>query len=228
MPEETEPKHLGGDKKPEPDISSDKGASAISIIKDGMRKISPRVYMIMALHFCFFACVIAFPLFTSVYIISEHQLGSSVEAGLVTTTNTVFSVMVGLTYRYWGNLFGKWIAPVGYLLSAIGFIFKFLITTHIAGIWIAGILVGVGWNLSNPYISSQIMTLSPQKIMPFSISIHLGFQNLAFFLAPFGLRLFGGLFGGGLSGSLMFAIVGLVMCVVVAGFLFTRGEVKKV
>ena len=209
------------------DTVSDKKLSAISIIKRDMRKISPRVYLIMALHFGFVACMIAFPLYTSVYIISEHQLGSSVEAGLVTTTNTLFSVLVGLTYRYWGRIFGKWIVPVGYLVSAIGFIVKFSITSHIAGIWVAGALVGIGWNLANPYVSSQVMTLSPQKIMPFSISIHLGFQNLAFFLAPFVLRLFGRLFGGGLSGSLMVVIVGLILCVGAAVSLFSRSEMKK-
>ena len=208
------------------DTELDEKTSALNIIKTGMREISPKVYLIMALHFAFVACMIAFPLYTSIYIISEHQLGTSVEAGLVTMTNTFFSVIVGLTYRYWGKLFGKWIVPVGYMISIAGFAFKFAVTTHIAGIWVAGMLVGVGWNLANPYVSSQIMSLSPQKIMPFSISIHLGFQNLAFFLAPFALRLFGRIFGGGLSGSLMAVIVGLIMCLGASVFLFAKREAK--
>jgi len=196
--------------------------STLNVIKNGMREIPGKVYLMMMLHLVFVVFIISFNLYSSVYIISEHQLGTSVEAGLVNSTLTIVSVLVGLTYSIWGRLFRKWIVPIGYILSVLGFVLKIVFTTHIAGIWLAAAFIGIGWNLTNPYISSQVMSLSPQKLIPIAISIHLGFQNLGMFLAPYVLRAGGSIFGGGINGSLTLAAVGMPVLAILAYFLFTK------
>jgi len=222
MPKKPDQKALP-DNALQPEVSENKETlSTIDVIKKGVREIPHKVFLMMLLHLVFVVCIISFNLYSSIYIISEHQLGTSVEAGLVSSTLTIFTLLSGLTYSYWGRLFRKWIVPVGYILSALGLIIKLVFTTHIAGIWVAAAFVGIGWNLANPYISSQVMSLSPQKFIPVAISVHLGFQNLGMFLAPYVLRLGGGIFGGGISGSLMVAAVSIPVLTVLAYFLFTK------
>jgi len=198
--------------------------SVMKTIKDGISNVPKKVYIMMALHFVFVICMIAFSLYTSVYIITEHQLGTSVEAGLVSSTLTFFSVLIGLTYTFWGRLLGKWIVPTGYLLSALGYVAKLVFTSNIAGIVIAAVILGIGWNLANPYVSSRIMALSPRKLIPILISVHLGIQNLGMFLAPYALRQAAWLFGGGVSGALTVSIVVLPICAIAAAFLFARDK----
>ena len=213
-----------------PDVHTSSAVSETSVfktIKNGFREISPKAYVLMGLNFAFVLFVISFNLYTSVYVISEHELGTSVEAGLVNTLFTMSSILVGLSYVVWSKLFKNWIVPIGYMLSALAFLIKIVFTTHIAGIWIASVILSFGWNLSNPFMSSKIMSLAPQKLIPVAISIHLGFQNLAMFLSPYVLRVVGRLFGGGINGALTSALIAIVICAFAALIMFVRGSKKE-
>ncbi|MCL2202227.1 MAG: MFS transporter [Oscillospiraceae bacterium] len=202
--------------------AGEKPEPVFETIKQGFRRIPRRVYLIMTVHCIYAVCMIAISLYTSLYVITVHELGTSVEAGLVISTMTFISVAVGMTYFVWGKLLGRWIVPVGYVLSIFGFIVKMAVTSHIAGAFIAAMIIGIGWNLTNPYVSSQVMSLSPQKMIPISISIHLGIQNLGMFLAPHFLRVAGGVFGGGVNGAYTVAIIVIPLCALAAVFLFAK------
>jgi len=202
-------------------------ANAAKSGKISLRSIPTRVFVIIALHFVFCFSYTAYMLNSSVYIIIEHQLGTSADAGLISSANTVIAIVIGFSYRIWGKLLKKKIVPFAYALASIGFVSMLSITTSLAGIWIGAILLVLSMNLANPYIVSQIMSLPPPKLMPVALSLYMGCLNLSMFLAPYILRGLGGLLGGGVAGSLRVAAIATPCCVVAGLFLFTFSKTPK-
>jgi MFS family permease len=196
-------------------------SDAEKAFKKVKRSMFIKIFAIIALHFIFMICLAAYWINSSIYIIIEHELGTSANAGMVSSSYTLLAVFIGLSYRLWGKLFRKWIVPLGYALVALGLFTMLTVTTTIAGIWSAALMFGVGMNLANPYIVSQIMSLSPPKLMPVAISLYMGCMNLSMFLAPYILSFTGGAFGGGIVGSLRVATYAMPLCTVAAVFLFT-------
>ena len=186
----------------------------------GLSALPVKSFLIIALHAVFMMCVVAYTLYSSVYIIIEYELGTSADAGLVHSSYTLLAVFIGLSYMVWSRLLGKWIVPVGYALVILCFVLMLTVTSTIAGIWVAAILLGFGFNFINPYIGSQLMSLAPPKLIPLSMSLYFGFTNLSMFSAPYVLRFAGRFLGGGLVGSLRTSALVLPFLAVAAVFLF--------
>ena len=180
-----------------------------------------KIIAIAAVQFTFVICFCAYFLNSSIYIILEHELGTSADAGWVSSSYTIFGVVIGLTYRMWGKLLGKWIVQLGYALAAMGMIAMLTVTTSIVGIWFAAIMISAGFNLVNPYISSKVISLSPKKHVPIFLSVYIGITNLGVFVAPGILRVMGGLVGEGLTGIMRFAVIAMFCCAIAAVFLFS-------
>lgn len=179
-----------------------------------------KVVAIIFLNFLLSVSFAAFFLNSSIYIILEHELGTSATAGLVSSSFTITGVIVGFSYRIWGKLLKDWIVPFGYSLFVIGFISMLTITTHIIGIWMAAALFSIGFNLTNPYIASSVMSLTSKKYVPITMAFFASSGSLGIFLAPFILRFTGEFLGGGLVGSIQTALVIMPFCVLASFYLF--------
>jgi MFS family permease len=189
-----------------------------------LRKAPKKVYAFVGLHFVFMVCLAAYFVNSSVYIINVYKLGTSADAGLVGFTYTFVAVLTAMSYRIWGRLFTKWIVPLGYALVAVGFFIILSITTTLYGVWIAAMFFGMGMNLANPYISSEIMSLVGPDVTPVFLSLFMGGTNLAIFLSPFIMSFTSGFFGGGIVGALRSASIVLPLCSIAALFLYTFGK----
>jgi len=195
--------------------------------KKALFGIPVNVLVVVFMHFVFMVCLCVYFLNSSIYIIIEHELGTSADAGLVGTSFTVTAVIIGLTYSVWDRYIKNWIVPLSYSFAILGFLSMLLFTDTIAGIWSAAFLLGLGMNLAGPYIMSWIMAITPKKLVPVSISIYMGCMNLGMFLAPYILGFAGSLLGGGIAGALRTALILMPGCVIASFFLFTFSPARK-
>jgi len=167
-----------------------------------------------------FVCITGFRLNVSIYVISEHQLGTSVEAGLASSLSTVFGIAAGFTFAFLFKLFKKWIAFTGYALTAIGLFIIAFVTPSLASVYAGTCLMGFGFSMANPYLMGQIINVTPPRLVPVAISLLAGGVNLGMFLTMDILGFLGRFVGGGLKGVLVVAAIGASICTVVSIFMF--------
>ena len=220
MPKKPDADTLPGNDAQKNDQDSNKENLTEQAQKNEGSKIPMRIFAIIALHFAFIVCFSAYFLNSSIYIILEYELGTSADAGLVSSTFTMVGVITGLTYKLWGRILKKWIVMVGYTIAIFGILTMLFVTTTIAGIWSAAAMLSIGFNLANPYVSSKIISLSPKKLVPVFMSIYVGCTNLGIFLASSILGFFGGFLGSGVAGALRVSAILLPCCVIAALFLY--------
>jgi MFS family permease len=199
-------------------------AKAAETAEAGLGDILPKVFPVIALHFVFYLCFTVYLTNSSVYIITEHSLGTSAQAGLIGFTTTLFTMLIGVTYRIWGRLFKKWMVLASYALACLGFVLMLSVTTTLVGIWSGAILLIIGLNLSNPYVASHTMSLVPPKLIPVAMALYTGFMNLSMFAAPYLSGFFGDFLGGGVTGALRFATLLLPFCAIGAIYLFVFSD----
>jgi len=211
----------------EKDINKDSTEKEEGHIKKGIFGIPLKVFVVIMMHFIFMICLAAYFLNSSIYIIIEHELGTSADAGLVGTSFTVTAVIIGLTYGVWDKYIRKWIVPLSYTFAIFGFISMLIFTKTIAGIWSAAFLLSLGMNLAGPYIISWVMSMTPTRLAPVSISVYMGCMNLGMFLAPYILSFTGSFLGGGITGALRTATILMPICVVASLFIFTFTSGRK-
>ena len=72
------------------------------------------------LHCIFYIGINAYYTNVSNYIITEHQLGSSVQAGNATSLVRFTLIVMTFLYPFWNKILKDWMIPCGYALAAIG------------------------------------------------------------------------------------------------------------
>jgi MFS family permease len=179
--------------------------------------IPVRVFLMILMLMLLNLCLLAFAFNISTYIISEYNLGTSAQAGMVNSIFMVVGMGVGFTYALWQKLLKNYLGIVGLVIVVAAIFVMMRITTTLAGVYIAAVLVGIGNNFSFPFIMAKIMESTPPKMVPVSMSLSMGGINIAVFVSVYTLNFAGGLLGGGLSNTLLaggiFGIVAAVMSV---------------
>jgi hypothetical protein len=193
------------------------GAGQSSAKKDG---IPARVFVIITLTLLFMVSFAVFILYISAYIITEYGLGSSADVGLINAVLTASGLIIGFTYRIWAKLLGNWIVPVGFAVAAIGLFVLMAVHTTIIGAYVAAFLIGISLNLTNPFIMSHIMGLTPPRLIPVSMSLSTVGMNLGFFMTPYVLSLLGRFMGGGFGDTFLVGVLFASISTVAAVVLF--------
>lgn len=209
--------------KDKPVSAPEKGA----VKKDEKKNIPPIIFLFVFVQgiFCISRC--AFQYNYSSYIITEHTLGSSVQAGFTFSIFTVISVVVSLTYSIWDKLFKNWISTIGYAIFAVGMFLMLLINTSLAGIYLGALLIGFGFSILNPYCMARVMGEVSPRMVPVSMSIFVGTVMISMYVAPYVLNFFGNLFGGSLDSIVMVGAVGGVICSISSVFMYVIRDKKK-
>jgi MFS family permease len=184
------------------------------------RGIPVRVFAIIALTLVFMVSFAVFILNISAYIITEYQLGSSADVGMITAVSTVSGLIIGFTYKIWAKLLGNWIVPIGFAVATIGLFVMMTVHTTIMGAYVASTLIGISLNLTNPFIMSHIMKLTPPRLIPVSMSLSTVGMNLGFFLTPYVLSLLGRFMGGGFGDTFLMGVIFASISTVAAVVLF--------
>lgn len=194
--------------------------SAVSGEKKGIRGIPPRVFLIILAYIAFALCGTAFTYNISTYVITEYQLGTSVEAGLTISVFMGAGLLANFLYALWSKILKRFVATVGYALLAGCILLLVLSTTSILAVYIAAFLGGFGFNLATPYVISKIMEATPPRLVPVSMSLAQGSLNLFSFASVMILSAVGVIFGGGLIGRLLSGVLFGVVAAVVTFILF--------
>jgi len=183
-------------------------------------KLPARVYIIIILTMMFSMSFAVFVLNLSSYIITEHELGTSTDVGLINSVATISGIVIGFTYLLWAKMFKNWLVPVGYGVAAVGLFILMTVNTTIWGAYIASLLIGFGLNLTNPFIMSYVMSITPPKLIPVSMSLSAGGMNLSFFAAPYVLSFVGRFMSGDFGNNFLIALMIAVLSTIASIILF--------
>jgi len=180
-------------------------------------KLPVRIYLIFLLAVVFSIALCAFLFNLSYAVIDWFQLGSSVQASQINTTFTFVGLIAGMTYGFWYKLFKNRLILAAFSLATGGLlIFAFVHT--LLGCFLAAALIGLGFNMMNPWIMSFIMQICPPSVSAIGLSLLMAGANLGMFLAPFVLNV--GVFGSN-EGLLMAGAFIAVACTVAASFVYS-------
>jgi MFS family permease len=178
-----------------------------------------KVFLMILMKMFFTLCMASFVFNLSTYIISEYNLGTSAQAGMVNSLYMICGMAAGFSYALWQKLLKQYIGIVGYAMLAIGVLVMMLINTTLAGVCIAAVVAGLGINLGTAFVMAKIMEITPKKMVPVSMSLLMGGVNIAVFISLYTLNFVGGLFGGGMHNTLLAGVIFGAIATVMSVFL---------
>lgn len=195
--------------------------------EESSEKIPVKVILATLVNTLFSLSVCAFMYNYSNYVITTYQLGTSVETGIC---NSIYLVtgMLGLIYPVFMKLFKRYIAPVGYALFILGMLIMVLVHTNIYVVYFSILLIGLGFNIGNPFVSAYVMRITPKKWVPVAMSILLGGVNLGMYFSTYILKAVGSLFGGGVLSYFIVGCIGGGLCAVLAFLLYSMDPATQV
>lgn len=153
--------------------------------KDLPRKVVGFVILIAILHCVFYIGINAYYLNLSNYIITEHELGTSAEAGNCTSLTRVLLIVMQFTYPIWFKIFKDWLIPVGYLFVAIGLAAAYFIDSSMFGIYCAAACAGIATGLVHATVFAKALNFVPQAFRSISSSVSWGVANAGPFFATY-------------------------------------------
>lgn len=140
-------------------------------------KLPLKVWIISGHYFIFFLALYVFGLNVSEYVITTHELGTSVESGIATSMVTVGGVLAGMFFGAYSKVLKKLTVPVLMGFTVIGLVIPIFVTTSILAIYTCGLLLGFAMMGANPYIMSYLGEIVPPEQYSKALSIFSGFMN---------------------------------------------------
>lgn len=186
--------------------------------------IPVRVLVSILIYTLSILCIYAFLFNASTYVITEHALGTSSEAGIANSLFMGIGLLVSFTYSFWQKLFRKSLAVAAYILLAIGLLLMALIHTSLIGIYAGALIMGIGFNLITPYVITHTMQNSPSGTGAGNVALLSALSGVAQYFALRILNFMGGLLGGGLTNTLLAAAIGQGICAVFGIFLYRESK----
>lgn len=172
--------------------------------------VPPYIY-IMFVSFVLLTC--SFYIWTlrySSYVITEFKLGTSMEAGLVSSTYTCICIITGFLVQPWFRVFRKFSVPVAMLICGAGMLIPVFTTGSIAGLFVSGILYGLGATISIASTYSMIGLIIPKQKTGFFMSLFNGGYNLGKFCSQY-LAMLAVLIFGNFLGNFRMAAIGCIV-----------------
>jgi MFS family permease len=188
--------------------------------RKGIGGIPLASFLLIILFGLFALCGVAFTFNVSTFVITEYQLGTAVEAGLAISFFTVAGILINFSYALWQKVFKRFVAVIGYAFVTASILVMLLFTTHVFFAFLAGALMGAGASLLTPAILAKITEVTPAKVTPVALSLAQGMANIASFGSVVILSALGGIFGGGMHGSLLAGVTLSALTTVFAAVLF--------
>ncbi|MDR2957323.1 MAG: hypothetical protein LBU61_03960, partial [Coriobacteriales bacterium] len=130
-------------------------------------------------------------------------VASSVDAGLGNSLFTIFGVVAGFSFPFVVKFVKNWIAPVGYLIGALGLFVMVFFKMSIILVLVGASLCGLGFNIAMPYVMGHIMALTPIRWIPVAMSINMGIMNLCFTFVPNIMGFLGGFIDDSIASQIL-------------------------
>lgn len=175
--------------------------------KDVPRKVVGFVIMVAILHCIFYIGINGYYLNLSNYIISEHELGTSAQAGNCTSLTRVCLIIIQFSYPLWIRLFKDWIIPIGYAIVGVGLLAAYFIDTSMFGIYCAAACAGVATGFVHASVFAKALNFVPQAFRSISSSVAWGIANAGPFFATYIYALVNVIIAPGMGAQLIAAAV---------------------
>lgn len=175
--------------------------------KDLPKKVVQFIAMIAILHCVFYIGINGYYLNLSNYIITEHELGTSAQAGNCTSLTRVCLIIIQFTYPIWIKLFKDWMIPIGYAIVGVGLLAAYFIDTSMFGIYCAAACAGVATGLVHASVFAKALNFVPQAFRSISSSIAWGIANAGPFFATYVYALVNAVIAPGMGAQLIAAAV---------------------
>ena len=179
------------------------------------------------LHCIFYIGINAYYTNVSSYIITEHALGSSVQAGNATSLVRFTLIIMTFLYPFWNKLLKDWMIPCGYALAAIGLVFMLTMDTTIWGIYICAFFIAFGTSIAHSTVYSKALNYVPDSIAAISSSLMWGIANVGPFFATYILAGLSAALGGGMATQLKAGIIILICTTIAAIVIFVINKPKE-
>ncbi|MDE8734430.1 MFS transporter [Eubacteriales bacterium DFI.9.88] len=191
----------------------DENATTKVRFKDLPKKVVGFVMTIAILHCVFYIGINGYYLNLSNYIITEHELGTSAQAGNCTSLTRVLLIVVQFSYPIWIKLFKDWLIPVGYAFVAVGLAAAYFIDSSMFGIYCAAACAGIATGLVHASVFAKALNFVPQAFRSISSSVAWGIANAGPFFATYVYALVNATIAQGIGAQLVAGIV--IACITV-------------
>ncbi len=173
----------------------------------GKERLPGKAYLIIAIKIVYCFCLGAFSFNYSNYIINEHQLGTSAQAGTIAFLQMFTAMFVGFTYSFWSKLLKKALIPIAHILLPLAILSMLVFHDSLLGVTVAAVLVGFSSNVTTSGLMAKMMQITPSRLVPIGTSLIQGSVTCSAFVSLYVLRFVGKIFGGGMNGSFIAAIL---------------------
>lgn len=164
-------------------LQSTEAADAEEKTEKSSAKLPAKAWLIAIHYFFFFLALYVFGLNVSEYVITTHQLGGAVEAGLATSMITVGGVVAGALFGVYAKYLKRFTVPVLMGLCVVGLVLPIVVTTSIMAIYICGFLLGFAMMGCTPYIITYLAKVAPGEAYSKALSVYSGFMNAGMVVA---------------------------------------------
>ncbi|WP_458398073.1 MFS transporter [Anaerotignum sp.] len=179
------------------------------------------------LHCVYYIGVNAYYTNVSNYIITEHQLGSSIQVGNATSLVRFTLIVMTFLYGFWNRILKDWMIPCGYALAAVGLVFMLKFNTSIMGIYACAFFIAFATSIAHSTIYSKALNYVPDSIAAISSSLMWGIANVGPFFATYVLAGISSALGGGMDTQIKAGIVILAVITVIAALIFVVNKPKE-
>ena len=206
------------EKEVAPEVLAQQSAEKVRL-RDVPAKVLVYIVLIALIHMFYYVGINSYYLNVSDYIITEHELGSSIQSG--NAGSIVRGVLVVSTFIFpiWEKILKKWMIPFGYCIPLIGLVLMYTVTDSLVGIYGCAALVAVGTSIVHSTFYSKACNNVPLRIVPLAISVMWGIANCGAYIAVYWQAWLSPLLGGGMNGEIiagMIALVGVIIASIVA------------
>lgn len=188
-------------------------------IKDLPGKVLAWVILMGLVHCLFYVTQYAFNVNASNYIITEYNLGTSVQAGTATSLVRFSLIIFTALFPFFQKALKEWMIPVGYLCVGIGLIIM-MVAKSLIGAYACAIFVGLSTSLVHATVYGKASRYVPIALVPVSMSIVNGLVSAGSFGSVYVLNFLAKIFGGGMSSQFLAGALLSVVIAVAAIFMY--------
>ena len=188
-------------------------------ISDIPGKVFAWIILMGVVHGLFYVTQNAFNVNASPYIITEYQLGTSVEAG--TATSLVRFALIPFTalYPVFKKILKDWMIPVGYLCMAIGLAIM-MVSKSLVGAYACAVFCGLSTALVHSEFYAKASRYVPVALVAVATSVVSFLVNVGTGFSSYVLNFFSNMLGGGMENSFLAGIIISVIIAIAALFMY--------
>lgn len=171
------------------------------------------------IHCLFYIGQYAFNINVSTFIVSEYELGSSVQVGTATSLVRFSLVIFTALYPVLNRTFKNWMIPLGYLCVAAGLLIM-MQTKSLTGAYVCACFIGLATSLAHSTLYAKASRFVSAALVPVAMSLVWGVANIGSSFAVYALKGISALMGGGMSNSFLAGVIVSVIAAVIAVYMY--------